>query len=210
MHPLIGGLIAECFYPEGLEHGVSAEDRPYGLELLGSPLRWLDTARSPRRAEAKVGTSYVNYYEAAAIVKQLKRLARRLPVGARLTVGILTGYGPQAEHLVRRIEKDRTESWSGLELQVLTVDAAQGKEFDLVFYSGVRSNADHKIGFLRDRRRLNVALSRARHGLTIVGDSNSLGEARVATGYNPFSGILAYIRRLPERCSIIQLEDDNA
>lgn len=64
-------------------------------------------------------------------------------------------------------------------LRVLTVDQAQGSEADVVVLSCVRSNTSHKVGFLANPNRLNVAVSRSRERLIVVGDQNTLkGDAR--------------------------------
>jgi serine/threonine-protein kinase len=199
MHPEIGGLIAECFYPEGLDHGVESGDRTLGMQLLGAPLLWIDTSALAAR-EQQVETSYRNPMEATIIMKRLlaiERTAQKLEIQKRVTVGILTGYLPQEELLVSRLRSVSEERYAHLTVSVHTVDAAQGKEFDLVFYSAVRSNEHGKIGFLRDARRLNVALSRARDGLVIVGDAHALTAA--VRGSNPFASVKAYFDASPRR-----------
>jgi len=56
----------------------------------------------------------------------------------------------------------------------LTVDGAQGREYDYVIFATVRCNADNELGFLKDERRLNVAWTRARYGRIIIGDRRTL------------------------------------
>lgn len=80
-----------------------------------------------------------------------------------------------------------------------TVDAYQGREADIVVYSVVRSNDSGRLGFLKERERLNVALSRGKLGLAIVGDSAFCQGVR---GENPFSDILSYIRGHPSDCCL--------
>ena len=199
MHPEIGGLVADCFYSEKLEHGVNPEERPLGVKLVGAALKWLDTSKIDA-AEQNIGTSYRNPTEASIIMKQVRameRQAAKLGLMEKVTVGVLTGYLPQQDLLLSRVRSAGVERLSHLDVQVHTVDAAQGKEFDIVFYSAVRSNPTGNIGFLKDERRLNVALSRARDGLVIVGDSESLTSAKVRASSNPFVAVKAYFDAKP-------------
>lgn len=206
MHPELGSLIGSCFYADvGLENGIDDSRRQLGIQMLGAVIRWIDTTGHAKASEHRVETSFRNYLEATVIVKEIDRMARKRPEGRRVLVGVLTAYSPQAELLQRRIQTERKGTWDGLDIQVLTVDAAQGKEFDVVLYSAVRSNPNREIGFLRDERRLNVALSRAREALIIVGDSSSLATAHARYGANPFGPVLAYFHKEPKRRPIQKL-----
>lgn len=82
-----------------------------------------------------------------------------------LSLTVLTPYTRQAQHLRQRLPGSVTVS---------TVDSFQGRESDIVIFSTVRSNAEGDIGFLSDRRRLNVMWTRARLALIIVGDRRTL------------------------------------
>jgi len=84
-------------------------------------------------------------------------------------IGVITPYAAQATLLVRQLAAlvDR-----GLEVD--SVDGFQGREKRVIVFSAVRSNADGSVGFLADQRRLNVAITRAKHKLIVVGDSATL------------------------------------
>jgi superfamily I DNA and/or RNA helicase len=114
-----------------------------------------------------------------------------------LHVGVLTGYAEQRDELERRITEKRS-GWPHLAVECNTVDAFQGRQVDIAIYSVTRSNVQGRLGFLRERRRLNVALSRGRLGLVIVGDDNF---AATADGDNPFAAVLRHVRR-DARCCI--------
>jgi superfamily I DNA and/or RNA helicase len=82
-----------------------------------------------------------------------------------------------------------------------TVDSVQGREADVAIYSVTRSNKSGKIGFLKETSRLNVALSRGRQNLVLVGDSLFL---RNTSGENPFKRVLEYIEQHPDDCGIVE------
>lgn len=207
MHPEIGALIASSFYPDGLEHGVNEADRARGAVLLGNAVRWLDTSHARDNAERKSTPSRMNPLEVRVIVRELKSLDEKTRQSdPRVSVGVLTAYAAQAESLRGALAAEGAESWAGMDVQVMTVDSSQGKEFDVVFYSAVRSNPGRELGFLADERRLNVALSRAREALTIVGNNESLRDAQHRFGYNPFRSVTEFFRQDPVRRPMVQVD----
>ena len=118
--------------------------------------------------------------------------------GKHFSVAILSGYLAQVSLLELELSS-RLARWECLEVEINTVDAFQGREANVSIYSVTRSNRDGNIGFLRDFRRLNVALSRGRDYLVIVGDHVF---AKTATGDNPFRKIVEYIEGHPLDCEI--------
>lgn len=191
MHPTIGGLISECFY----EGELTSQERmasPLVNLALGGPVVWVDTAACPDRRERKDGSSTKNGREAHAITRLIDRLqwvARQQD--CPLSVAVLTGYDAQRREIVKVLtpgEADRTY----LQVKVATVDAYQGQEADVAVFSVTRSNDRNDLGFLRSLERVNVALSRARDGLVIVGDADFIEQA----GYerNPLQRVLRHIR----------------
>lgn len=88
-------------------------------------------------------------------------------------IGILTPYDSQKYHLKTKINSTfPSDVCNGLEID--SVDGFQGKEKDLIIFSAVRSNSDGTVGFLKDSRRMNVMLTRARRGIVVVGDRFTL------------------------------------
>ena len=67
-------------------------------------------------------------------------------------------------------------------ISINTIDGFQGQERDVIYISLVRSNARHEIGFLQDYRRMNVAMTRARMVLVVVGDSATIGQNKFYQG----------------------------
>lgn len=100
---------------------------------------------------------------------------------------------------MQRAIAQRGDQLSGLVVEANTVDAFQGREADLTIYSVTRSNLSRAIGFLAEDRRLNVALSRGKHYLVLVGD---LSFARYAPGRNPFHSVIDYIEAHPSDCTV--------
>jgi len=86
------------------------------------------------------------------------------------TVAIISPYREQVRRIRERLAQDID---NGI-LEVNTIDAFQGQEKDIIIFSSVRSNRERSIGFLSDTRRLNVALTRAKYGLFVIGSSHAL------------------------------------
>ena len=113
------------------------------------------------------GASKENAAEASWVVKILMGFVD--DGGLELTdIGIVTPYAGQ----VRAIRDMLPESLQGVEVR--TVDGYQGREKDVIIFSCVRSNSDGNVGFLSDRRRLNVALTRSKRGLVVIGNPDTL------------------------------------
>jgi superfamily I DNA and/or RNA helicase len=84
-------------------------------------------------------------------------------------IGVITPYAAQSARLQRELS---TLIDQGLEVD--SVDGFQGREKRVIVFSAVRSNESAEVGFLADERRLNVAITRAKHKLVVVGDSATL------------------------------------
>jgi superfamily I DNA and/or RNA helicase len=89
------------------------------------------------------------------------------------SVGIISPYADQVRFIREELAQDASLHYTTMEVD--TIDGFQGQEKDIIFISLVRSNERSEIGFLKDERRLNVAMTRARKKLVIVGDSATLG-----------------------------------
>ncbi len=136
-----------------------------GAEVDAPPFLFLDTAgKGFEEAQEARSESYDNPGEAALVAARAQSLleAGLAPEG----LAVITPYRGQASLLQAAL--------SGRGVEVDTVDAFQGREADAVLVSCVRSNAEGRLGFLQDLRRMNVALSRARRHLFLVGDSATL------------------------------------
>jgi hypothetical protein len=199
MHPAIGRLISTCFYGSKL---TSEPREPSSLLSIVAPrpVTWMTTAKHDDRFERKLGdTSTTNELEVRCI-KTFLNTANGLASAARRTldVAVLTGYSAQRTLIEQRL-MDQIE-WTSLRIECQTVDAFQGREADVVLYSVTRSNKRGALGFLRERPRINVALSRARDCLVIVGDH--VCARRGSLG--PLREVVEYIEDHPADCALME------
>lgn len=96
---------------------------------------------------------------------------------ADVSIGIVSPYAQQVKHLRALIEDD--EIYRGYNIVVNSIDGFQGQERDVIYISLVRSNSNGEIGFLADERRLNVAMTRAKKKLVIIGDMSTLSQSKL-------------------------------
>ena len=87
-------------------------------------------------------------------------------------VGVITPYAAQVRKIYENIDALDLDTVSSLEIK--SVDGFQGREKELIIFSTVRANASRSLGFTSNWRRLNVALTRARRGLVVIGDESTL------------------------------------
>ena len=203
----IGRLVSWCFYDGNLSEGASTTDRNVAnltVAGLDREVTWLDPYTDGNRSyeERARGTSYENAREAQAIVALLKRLQFSLersgrPPSAWPTIGVISGYAPQVTLIRNEIRKER--DLDRLNIDCASVHAFQGREVDICVYSVTRKNSRGQIGMLSDWRHLNVALSRARDYLVIVGD---LEFCRTLKGANPFARLIRFLEQESTECVI--------
>ena len=202
MHPAIGNLISNVFYDGTLANGDANRAQRFA-DSFPAVVNWISTSRLPDKTESRSGDSYDNPTEATVVAAVLERLQTDARWKGKLRVGVISGYLAQVGRLRGLIDTTDTQRWPGMTIDIATVDSFQGRECDVVIYSTVRSNAARKIGFLRDYRRLNVALSRARDLLVIVGDDFMMENAVLGTASNPFTEVLNHMRSNPDECRIV-------
>ncbi|MFB9861984.1 IGHMBP2 family helicase [Rufibacter immobilis] len=132
------------------------------------------------------GSSTANPEEADVLLKHLLNLltpyepaeASEAQSEPRLRIGIISPYRAQINYLTDQVEHEPklAQLLTRRQLSVGTVDSFQGQERDIMYISMVRSNPEGEIGFLADIRRMNVAMTRAKKKMVIVGDSATLGQ----------------------------------
>ena len=130
------------------------------------------------RGEVQDGLSRVNPAEAALTLQTLKdyflKIGKDRILYERLDVGLISPYKGQVRLLRQLLKRDAFWKPFRSLITVNTVDGFQGQERDIIVISMVRSNEEGQVGFLRDLRRMNVAITRARMKLLIIGDSQTL------------------------------------
>jgi superfamily I DNA and/or RNA helicase len=172
MHEAIMGFSSAEFYESSLVADTSVarhllRDMPLVVEspLTGTPLAFIDTAGAGYDEELEPdGESRRNPQEAEIVARQVRALVEA-GVAPR-DIAVIAPYAAQVRLLREGLAID------GLEID--TVDGFQGREKEAVVISLVRSNANREIGFLGDTRRMNVALTRARRKLIVIGDSATI------------------------------------
>ncbi|WP_430296885.1 AAA domain-containing protein [Sinomonas sp. B1-1] len=204
----IGDLISNCFY-DGLLRSPRTDGLPGYDKVVGPAVTWIDTGPLGDRRRESGTISFANRAEARLLVSHLETIDRavdfeiiKAPEGKRLEVLVIAPYKSQVEELRRRLAP---KSFRRLDTTILSVDAVQGREADLAIFSLTRSNPQGKLGFLGADywRRINVALSRARYGLTIVGDADFIR----GTG-GSLRAVLEYIEQNPTDCAVRPADRD--
>ncbi|KAH6759013.1 P-loop containing nucleoside triphosphate hydrolases superfamily protein [Perilla frutescens var. frutescens] len=176
MHPHIRDFPSRHFYQGRLTDSESVANLPdeiYYKDPLLRPYVFFDIAFG-RESHRGGSVSYQNTQEAQFCVRLYERLQKTIKsLGVRkVSVGIITPYKLQLKCLQREF-KDILNSDEGKEIYINTVDAFQGQERDVIIMSCVRASS-HGVGFVADIRRMNVALTRARRALWVMGNANAL------------------------------------
>ncbi len=169
MHPAISDFPNRSFYEGQLVDGIAAAERPNPAGLLWNDWE-VPIAFLPLNGDeilSSDGASKENPSEAGWAARILESLLEAGDLN-QSDIGIITPYAGQ----VRAIRDALTERNDSVEVK--TVDGYQGREKEVIIFSCVRSNSDGNVGFLADPRRLNVALTRAKRGLIVIGDPETL------------------------------------
>ena len=209
MHPALAAFPSAAFYAKRVKSAVTDDDRPL---LRG--LRWpvddypvcFAAVDEGEVRSTQTNGSFVNPAEVRAVVALVGAVLARGELRAE-QVGVITPYSAQAQQLQSALRKlPEAEAGKGAagaaaarEVEVSSVDGFQGREKELIVFSAVRSNPERAMGFVSDARRLNVAITRARRGLVLVGDPETLGSSAVWSDY------LRWLRK--RRCVVGSIEE---
>lgn len=186
---------SEWFYGGMLQ---SAPEVKYRSILdFDTPIEWINTEGMDCNEEF-VGENYgrINKPEAELSIALLKeyitKIGRERFLSERIDVGLISPYKAQVQYLRRLVRNDAFFKPYRQAITINTVDGFQGQERDVILISLVRANEEGQIGFLNDLRRMNVAITRARMKLIILGDASTL------TRHAFYKKLYGYIESLHE------------
>jgi len=168
-----------------------AEKKSDNPALDDTPIVFIDTLG--KFAEKTRRGSFSKYNpEEGKLVKKLVEGLKEMGINPE-DIGVITPYKDHEDYLKQLIP----------DIEVKTVDGFQGREKEVIIISLVRSNPEQEIGFLEDLRRLNVAITRAKRKLIIVGDAKTLSQNEV------YKKLIDYIRRKGKYLTVEKLNSNN-
>ena len=171
MHEDIMRFPSRWFYHDELEAAPEVKYR--GILDFDTPVSWIDTSELDLQEKAVAeGTGRLNTGEAELLVRELNGIRRILE--EHIDFGVISPYRAQVHYLRHLLKKEPFFRPCRRLITVHTVDGFQGQERDVIMISLVRANEKGQIGFLRDLRRMNVAITRARMKLLILGEAVTL------------------------------------
>lgn len=192
-HPLISRIHSELFYNKQLVDGLRSDfyqrkfNYLYSHNSFGKPVMFLDTASNA--FEKREQDRFINKYEALILLSVLQSFNDML-IGSdqrrKFSFGIITPYRQQTGYLQHLLNQNPLPH---INVTAGTVDSMQGQERDVILFSTVRSNDSRNLGFINDKRRMNVAISRAKAILIFVGDSKTICTDTI------FHQLVTYCRR---------------
>ncbi|CAL5018900.1 unnamed protein product [Urochloa decumbens] len=205
MHPWISKFPVESFYGGRISDGANVLSREYERKYLTGPMygsySFIDIDGG-KESTGKHDRSLINPVEAAAVARIVQRLFKEsVETRKSIRVGVVSPYKGQVRAIQEKLAGGAYAMHEGFSVKVRSVDGFQGAEEDVIIFSAVRSNTAGKIGFLADVNRTNVALTRAKHCLWILGNAKTL-----ASGKTIWREIVADAK---ERGRFFDAKDDN-
>ncbi|HEV3413294.1 MAG TPA: AAA domain-containing protein [Puia sp.] len=184
MHEVIMGFSSGVFYGNRLHaHPSVAGHRLFEED---SPLSFIDTSGCGYE-ESKGDAGLSNPEEAAFLLRHaallITALESRYSAGNFPTMAIISPYRLQVQLLQDLMPHSPELRRYAHKITINTIDSFQGQERDIVYIGMTRSNSDSRIGFLSEIRRMNVAMTRARKKLVVIGDSATLAQTPFYAGF---------------------------
>ena len=176
MHRDIMAFPSQWFYHGRLKAAPDVADRL--VHIMDTPLTWIDTIKCGFSERQNKAQSRLNVDEARLVVHTLRDYVDMIGVerivSDNVDFGIISPYRGQVRMIRRLLKMQRFYRRIRGQVTVRTVDGFQGQERDVIVISMVRDNEKGEIGFLGDLRRMNVAITRARMKLIVIGNSETL------------------------------------
>lgn len=190
MHQDIMCFSSHWFYQDELKAAPEVSDR--GILTYDTPVVWFDTADCDfEEDQLSESLSRINKQEAALLVEQLQiyieKITKERVLDERIDFGLISPYKSQVQYIRGLIKRNAFFKPFRKLITVHTVDGFQGQERDVIMISLVRANDQGNIGFLNDLRRMNVAITRARMKLIILGDASTLTKHTFTENYTNIS-----------------------
>jgi hypothetical protein len=183
---IISDYVSEAFYDSAYHAGKGMEKKAPLLGFCKSTMVFIDTSQFPetkryeRSHQETDGMNVVqdNPVETELVVQILRRALIEKPELGAGEIGIIVPYANHVKQIQSAIKKQQHSEFKALQIPVYelvaSVDSFQGQERDLIILAFTRSNPSGRVGFLRDWRRLNVAMTRTKRQLIMVGDLSTL------------------------------------
>lgn len=192
MHDDIMGFPSAWFYNDELIAAAEVKNR--GILAYDTPLVWINTDDSDSsEAQLEGSLSKINKTEANVLIETLheyiEKIGKERILDEKIDFGLISPYKAQIQYIRSLIKKDGYFKPFRKLITVHTVDGFQGQERDVIVISLVRSNNEGQIGFLQDLRRMNVAITRARMKLIILGNASTL------TKHSFYKQLFDYIKK---------------
>ncbi|KAJ1292396.1 hypothetical protein BS78_02G387900 [Paspalum vaginatum] len=180
MHPKISKFPVATIYNGKISDGPNVISKSYDRTFWGSkmfgPYSFINVDGGHETTE-KHGRSLKNTIEVAIVCRIVQRLFKEsVSTGSKLSVGVVSPYNAQVRAIHEKVGKSYN-TYGGFSVKVKSVDGFQGGEEDIIIISTVRSNGTGTVGFLTNLQRTNVALTRAKYCLWIVGNGSTLSKS---------------------------------
>ncbi|KAJ6726124.1 MAMMARY TURMOR VIRUS RECEPTOR-like protein 1 2 MTVR1 2 [Salix purpurea] len=178
MHPAISCFPNSEFYSNLILDAPNVKGKSYKKHYIPGPMfgpySFINVIGGREELD-EVGHSRKNMVEVAIVLKLLRGLYKAWS-GQKVRVGVISPYTAQVVAIQEKLGQ-KYENIYGFSVKVSSIDGFQGSEEDIIIISTVRSNRGGAIGFMSDPRRINVALTRARHCLWILGNERTLSNS---------------------------------
>lgn len=216
---LISDYISEAFYQSKYFAGEPMKKKKPLFSFTTSTVLFIDTSKLPLKERAeqsrKIGARNEvlgNKCETSLVLLTLQRvLAEKPELGRKGEIGIIVPYANHVQEIQKAVMKEQrqgrlTEISTPVMELAASVDSYQGQERDLIIFTFTRSNPGGSVGFLADWRRLNVAMTRAKGQLIMIGDFSTLANTERSNAVDrEFKIAMKMLQRFTkERCQLVE------